>query len=58
MKSILLLILFLVLGIGLTCSGIYYSIKEKNDNESKKVYKICIGIGILFIIISIIKINL
>lgn len=51
MKSILLLILFLVLGIGLTCSGIYYSIKEKNDNESKKVYKICIGIGILFIIL-------
>lgn len=36
--------------------GLYYLIKEKDDNESRKIYSVISIIGIVILIVMIIKI--
>ena len=37
----------LIIGILISCFGIYYLVKEKNDSESKKIYSIASALGII-----------
>lgn len=36
-------------------SGIFYLIKEKEDKESRKIYSITSGIGVVIILIMVVK---
>lgn len=36
-------------------SGIFYLIKEKEDKESRKIYSITGGIGVVIILIMVVK---
>ncbi len=46
-KEVLLFILFVILGLSLTISGIYYMKKEKEDIEARKIYRLFSIIGVL-----------
>ncbi len=56
MKSVLLTLLGLLIGIGLMASGIYYLRKEKGDKDSIKIYGAFIGIGAVTTVALITKI--
>lgn len=56
MKSILLTILGLVVGLALIVSGFYYLMKEKDDRDSVKVYRTFVIIGVVVTIATVIKI--
>ena len=47
-------IIGIVIGLLLLGAGIYYLIKEKDDKESKKIYGITSGVGVLVTMISIV----
>lgn len=48
----------LVIGFMILGSGIYYLIKEKGDNEARKIYGIAAGVGVLIIIAVAVKLIL
>lgn len=45
MKEWLLFALFLIVGLGMLLSGIVYMVKEKDDAESVKLYRVVSVIG-------------
>ena len=47
-------IIGIVIGLLVLGAGIYYLIKEKYDEESKKIYGITSGVGVLVTVISIV----
>ena len=47
-------IIGIIIGLLVLGAGIYYLIKEKNDEESKKIYGITSGAGVLVTVISIV----
>ena len=47
-------IIGIVIGLLVLGAGIYYLIKEKDDKESKKIYGITSGVGVLVTMISIV----
>ena len=47
-------IIGIVIGLLVLGAGIYYLIKEKYDEESKKIYGITSGVGVLVTMISIV----
>lgn len=49
-------IIALIIGILILCAGIYYLVKEKDDQESKKIYTIISLIGAVITIVSAILI--
>lgn len=51
-------IIGLIIGILVAVAGIYYLGKEKNDPESKKIYRTITVIGVVVAIVMIIKIVL
>lgn len=51
-------IIGIIVGVLILFAGIYYLIKEKNDPESRKIYGITTGIGLIITVFIIIKIIL
>ena len=47
-------IIGIIIGLLVLGAGIYYLIKEKGDKESKKIYGITSGVGVLVTVISIV----
>ncbi len=47
----------LLIGIMILGAGIFYLLKEKEDNESRKIYSITIGIGTIITIFMIIRLT-
>ncbi len=45
----------LAIGIMILGAGIYYLVKEKNDQESRKIYSITSAVGAIIILILIVK---
>ena len=45
-------IIGIVIGLLVLGAGIYYLIKEKNDKESKKIYGITSGIGVVVTVVA------
>ncbi len=56
MKSIIITVCGLIVGVGLVGAGTYYLIKEKGDRESVKIYGIFAAIGAVILIGMMIKI--
>lgn len=48
-------IIGLVIGFLILCAGIYYLTKEKDDQESKKIYSVISVIGAVILILSILS---
>ena len=48
----------LIIGILISCFGIYYLVKEKNDSESKKIYSIASALGIIIFTICLVLLSL
>ncbi|MCD8357109.1 MAG: hypothetical protein LUE11_11160 [Clostridia bacterium] len=46
----------LVIGIMVLGASVYYLAKEKDDAESKKIYSITTGVGVVIVLAVIIKI--
>ncbi|MFT3983440.1 MAG: hypothetical protein QM697_06010 [Lachnospiraceae bacterium] len=49
-------IIGLVIGVMILGAGIYYLVKEKNDQESRKIYSITSAVGAAIILGLILKI--
>ena len=47
-------IIGIVIGLLVLGAGLYYLIKENDDKESKKIYGITSGVGVLVTMISIV----
>ncbi len=45
----------LLIGVLISGAGIYYLLKEKEDRESRKIYGITSGVGVVIVIGIIIK---
>ena len=45
----------IIIAIMIIVFGAYYLVKERNDNESKKIYSVVTGIGFIILIIMIVK---
>lgn len=45
----------IIIGILILCAGIFYSIKEKGDKESLKIYAITAVIGAIVIVAFVVK---
>lgn len=45
-------IIGIIIGLLVLGAGIYYLIKEKNDKESKKIYGITSGIGVVVTVVA------
>ena len=48
-------IIGIIIGILVAIGGIYYSAKEKHDEESRKIYRIVTIIGIIIVIVFMVK---
>lgn len=48
----------MIIGILILCAGIFYSVKEKSDKESVKIYGITAIIGIIVVVGFIVRILL
>lgn len=46
----------LVIGVLICAAGLYYLFQEKNDPESRKIYTIIAGVGLVVIIGTVVKI--
>ncbi|MEY8356076.1 hypothetical protein AALB39_22330 [Lachnospiraceae bacterium 54-53] len=55
MKEWLLLILFIIVGLGMLGAGIIYMHKEKNDSESVKIYRVVSVIGAVLTAAALLK---
>lgn len=53
MKEWLIFILFILVGLGMLCTGLIYIYKEKNDPESIKIYGIISIVGAILAIIAV-----
>lgn len=51
-------IISLLIGLLILIFGIYYFVKEKQDKESRVIYGITIGVGLIIILAIIIRIIL
>lgn len=47
-------IIGIIIGLLVLGAGLYYLIKEKDDKESKKIYGITSGVGVLITVIAIV----
>ena len=47
-------IIGIVIGLLVLGAGIYYLIKEKDDKESKKIYGITSGVGVVVAVIGVV----
>lgn len=56
MKISIITVIALVVGVLILGAGIYYSVKEKEDAESRKIYGVTIGIGLIMCIAAAVKI--
>lgn len=45
----------IIIGILVLCAGIFYSIKEKSDKESLKIYAITAVIGAIVVVAFVVK---
>ncbi len=48
-------IIGIIIGILVLCAGVFYSIKEKSDKESLKIYAITAVIGAIVIVAFVVK---
>ncbi len=53
MKEWLLFILFILVGLGMLCTGLIYMRKEKSDLESVKIYRVISIIGAVLTVAAI-----
>ena len=53
MTEWILFALFLIVGLGLLISGIFYLKKEKDDAESVRIYRIISAIGAVLVLVSV-----
>ena len=51
-KVMVIGIIGIIIGLLVLGAGIYYLIKEKNDKESKKIYGITSGIGVVVTVVA------
>ncbi|MDO4302151.1 MAG: hypothetical protein Q4D26_12295 [Clostridia bacterium] len=51
-------IIGLIIGVMIFAAGIYYFLREKEDNESRKIYSITTVIGALILVFMIIRLLL
>lgn len=58
MKNILLLALGIILGVGLTIAGGYYTHKERHDKESVKIYRTILILGVIIALVPVMSIIL
>lgn len=47
-----------IIGALVTAAAIYYLVKDKDDNESRKIYSVMTAVGIVITVISVISIIL
>lgn len=47
-----------IIGALVTAAAIYYLVKAKDDEESRKIYSVMTAVGIVIIVISVISIIL
>ncbi len=45
----------IIIGILVLCAGIFYSIKEKSDKESLKIYAITAVVGVIIVVAFVVK---